>query len=474
MRLTITLFIFYAFFISQKNYTQDLKIDKPNFIIYIADDHNYQDYEINGNNDVQTSAVKKLAAEGITFKNAYTSQAICAPSRSQLYTGLYPMKNGVMANHLPTKNVADINDFLAEIGYEVVLAGKGHVKPKSVYNWTKFIPIKSEQNFISDDNQKNDFIERIDNYFKNNNKPFCLIVASHLPHGPYADVDNYNKNKSNKNFKYTKRFSKAGYYQNIDDDNSQINKVLDLVKKNNLKNSTVFIYISDHGLDGKWTVYESGLKIPLVIRWPGKIKSGTFSNEMISIVDILPTLIDLGGGNSEKLDLDGYSFANSIDGQNSFKRTKIFGIATRQNIFKSYVFPSRSIRENNFKYIKNYNSREVVNNNLGPNENVNKFILRGAMAFPEIPYEELYDLSVDPDEKNNLADNKKYFSLKNDLEKKLNNWMINQNDFLINHKMPLIKPSREAVTLDYKTSRNNIPDELVGILKESDYLKFHY
>ena len=195
---------------------------------------------------------------------------------------------------------------------------------------------------------------------------------------------------------------------------------------------------------------------------------------MISIVDILPTLIDLGGGNSEKLDLDGYSFANSIDGQNSFKRTKIFGIATRQNIFKSYVFPSRSIRENNFKYIKNYNSREVVKNNLGPNENVNKFILRGAMAFPEIPYEELYDLSVDPDEKNNLADNKKYFSLKNDLEKKLNNWMINQNDFLINHKMPLIKPSREAVTLDYKTSRNNIPDELVGILKESDYLKFHY
>ena len=96
------------------------------------------------------------------------------------------------------------------------------------------------------------------------------------------------------------------------------------------------------------------------------------------------------------------------------------------------------------------------------------------MAFPEIPYEELYDLSVDPDEKNNLADNKKYFSLKKDLEKKLNNWMINQNDFLINHKMPLIKPSREAVTLDYKTARNNIPDELVGILKEGDYLKFHY
>ena len=60
------------------------------------------------------------------------------------------------------------------------------------------------------------------------------------------------------------------------------------------------------------------------------------------------------------------------------------------------------------------------------------------------------------------------------LEKKLNNWMINQNDFLINHKMPLIKPSRQAVTLDYKTARNNIPDELVGILKEGDYLKFHY
>ena len=67
----------------------------PNVIIYIADDQNYWDYETFGNPQVQTSAVNQLVEEGMTFSNAYTAQAICAPTRSQIFTGLYPMKMGV-------------------------------------------------------------------------------------------------------------------------------------------------------------------------------------------------------------------------------------------------------------------------------------------------------------------------------------------------------------------------------------------
>ena len=123
-------FIIFYFLI---NYHLEQDYDRPNIIFYLADDQDQIDYGVYGNNLVKTPAVDKLAKEGMLFSNAYTTQAICAPTRSMLYTGLYPMKNGCMANHLPVKpELKDVNDFFNELGYDVVLAGKGHVKPNSV------------------------------------------------------------------------------------------------------------------------------------------------------------------------------------------------------------------------------------------------------------------------------------------------------------------------------------------------------
>ena len=76
---------------------------KPNFIFYLADDQDLLDYGIYGNPKVYTPAVDALAKEGMRFNNFYTNQAICAPSRSQIFTGMHPVKNGCMANHLPVK-----------------------------------------------------------------------------------------------------------------------------------------------------------------------------------------------------------------------------------------------------------------------------------------------------------------------------------------------------------------------------------
>ena len=78
-------------------------VDKPNFILYLSDDQDYLDYGIYGNNSVDSEHVDKLASEGLKFTNFHTAQAICAPSRSQLYSGLYPIKNGCYANHIPVK-----------------------------------------------------------------------------------------------------------------------------------------------------------------------------------------------------------------------------------------------------------------------------------------------------------------------------------------------------------------------------------
>ena len=102
---------------------------KPtNIIFYLSDDQDLLDYGVYGNPKVETSNVDLLATQGIKFTNFYTAQAICAPSRSQIFTGMYPVKNGCMENHIGVKpNIKSITSLLKESGYEVVLAGKSHV-----------------------------------------------------------------------------------------------------------------------------------------------------------------------------------------------------------------------------------------------------------------------------------------------------------------------------------------------------------
>ena len=109
--------------------------DRPNFIFYLSDDQDQLDYSIYGNDLVESSSVDRLAKEGMMFSNFYTTQAICSPSRSQLLTGMYPIKNGCYANHIPVKSdIQSITKYLKDAGYEVVLAGKSHVKPNSVFD----------------------------------------------------------------------------------------------------------------------------------------------------------------------------------------------------------------------------------------------------------------------------------------------------------------------------------------------------
>ena len=438
----------------------------PNIFIYISDDQNQWDYGTYGNPEVSTSAADKLAKEGIKFNNAYTSQAICSPSRSQLFTGLYPIKNGCMANHLPIKNVKDINGHLQPLGYDVVLAGKGHIYPTEYFKWSHFF-----------EKQKNRLIplDKVENYIKNTTKPFCIIFSSDYPHGPYPKETPYlnmplSHDPTVLGEKEINRSFKAGYYQNIKDNNEQLEKTLAMLNQLDVLDESVFFYLSDHSLKGKWSVKETGLKIPLIVRWPNKVIAGSSSEQMVSVVDILPTVLNIVGNDSNYL--DGKSFLPILEGEEKPIRDFVYGISTRQNIQKCYIFPSRSIRNKKFKYIKNFNSSEVVQNNLSEDDNVNKFILRGSIEFKSTPYEEFYDLENDPYEHKNLASLKQHQKIKTELEEKLKQWMIEQGDFLITHKMPLIKPTFHP--LDRISKFNKIDASLQNILNEKDYISVHY
>ena len=461
-------FLFFLFFlISVDTFGQYVSNSKPNIFIYIADDQNSWDYEIFGNTQVKTENFDRLVKEGLSFSNAYTTQAVCAPSRSQLYTGLFPMKNGCFANHLPVKNVKDINDFMSEQGYEVILAGKGHIKPNSVFNWTKYFPTNNDRLIP---------INKIEDYIANSQKPICIIFSSDLPHGPFPKSNNY-ENKSldydptSLNISSKIGSYKAGYYQNIEDDNAQLGRVLKMLETVSNLDEAVFIYISDHGLKGKWSVRETGLKIPMVIRWPNVIRPNTTNDKLVSIVDILPTIVEVSGG--KKIEgLDGKSLIPILQNRNISFRDYIFGIATRQNIQKCYVFPSRSVRDNRYKYVVNFNAKELLQENLAYNKNVNYFIERGANEFSNVPFEELYDLEQDPYEHINLAQEKGLFPIKRKLASVLNEWMISQNDILVKYKMPIIKPTLHP--LDRPSKWNNPKKIYQFTLSNNDYIPSHY
>jgi N-sulfoglucosamine sulfohydrolase len=444
--------------------------DRPNFIFYLADDQDKLDYGTYGNPNVDTKAVDKLASEGIKFNNFYTGQAICAPTRSQIFTGKYPVKNGCFVNHIGVKpNTETIITYLENEGYEVVLAGKSHVKPNSVFKWSKFLDLikigNSKQRYLP--------ISKIDNYLSKVDKPFCLIIASTFPHGPYPKSNDYT-NQDIFKLPYTGKNIpnyKTGYYQNIKEDNYQINDILNIVDKHNLKNNSLFVYAADHGISGKWGLSEQGLKAPFIVRWPEMIKPNIQSDVILSFVDVVPTFLDIIGAQVSK-DIDGLSFYKTLLGDENEIHDYIYGVSTMQNIQKCKVFPSRMIREKQYKYIKNFNSLEVFKDNMGENEIINKFIEIGARSFPNKPYEELYDLEKDPFQKNNLAKDNKHLQVKNSLELALEKWMISQDDILITNKMPLIKPTLHP--LDRNSKWNKVSLELENKLNENDYIELHY
>ena len=466
MKINSSTYYFALIFLLFFNIFYTQQESKPtNIIFYLSDDQDLLDYGVYGNPKVETSNVDLLATQGIKFTNFYTGQAICAPSRSQIFTGMYPVKNGCMANHIGVKpNIKSITSLLKESGYEVVLAGKSHVKPNKVFDWTHYFP-KVNNRYLP--------LEKIDDYLKNVNKPFCLIIASDYPHGPFPKTGNYNKADIFK-LPYDPNYvgnHKPGYYQNIKDDNDQLGKVLEMVEKYGHEESSMFIYASDHGLSGKWSLQEQGLRLPFIVRWPGKIKPNTTSETLLTLVDILPTILEVSKTKIPR-ELDGKSFVESLKGDDKQINEYIYGVATRQNIRECKIFPSRMVRGSRFKLIRNFNSVEVVNSNLGDNPIINEFAKIGAKSFPNVPYEELYDLEKDPYQKVNLIKDNKHKKIRNRLSIALENWMKIQEDFLLEDPISILKPTLHP--LDKNSKWNRVPQNLTGKLKNEDYIKLHY
>jgi arylsulfatase A-like enzyme len=303
-----------------------------------------------------------------------------------------------------------------------------------------------------------------------------MFIASKYPHGKYFDVKNPDADKLkfhpfDQHLKTNKKYieKRAGYYRSIEEDNTQLAHVLRMVDTH-LTDNTLFIYSADHGVSGKFTVKDIGLNVPFVVRWPSVIKAGSRSEQLVHYTDVLPTFIDAAGGQPEP-SMDGKSFLNILKGEDKAIHQYVYGVRTNQNIINARVFPSRMIRDIRYKYIRNFNALAVLDKNLTDKANINAFLELGAQRHKNEPFEELYDLTNDPFEQNNLIAEPSLKTVKTRLQTQLFAWMKTQGDFLSEGfgNVPIITAPTFKLDQNKPPRRTDVPKALQNTLKPEEY-----
>ena len=417
---------------------------KPNVLLIISDDQTWRDSGCYGNPDVKTPNIDRLAAEGMRFTHCFTATAMCAPTRQQLYTGLFPVRNGAYPNHSKvypgTKSVVH---HLKALGYRVGLSGKSHFGPRESFPFEN-VNGKRVPEFIRRDPSQ----------------PFCLVCCSHSPHLPWkaGDASAYDPDKLTLPPYLVDtpetRTALTKYYAEITDFDREVGECMKHVADAGVRDDTLFIYTSEQGAQfphGKWTCYDVGLHTALVIRWPANVKAGSTTDAMVQYVDVVPTLVEAAGGKAAGVDtgcpdakgrrgFDGKSFLGVLLGKNQAHRNLVYGAHTTRGIIAgSDCYPVRSVRSDRYKYIRNLNHGTAFHNTLIAGEKTYwPSWLRKAKTDPAAarlvemyqnrPAEEFYDLQTDPWELKNLADDPAQADRKAALSKELDAWMAQQGD----------------------------------------------
>jgi len=423
---------------------------RPNIVFLLADDVNADTWGVYGSKDCKTPNIDQLAKDGMRFDHAYASTAMCAPFRQELYSGRTPWRTGTLANHSKSKKTTkSLPHYLKPLGYRVLLMGKSHVGPKPCYPF-ELIPhgdkkkdhnpfyLKETQKIISDSKKKN--------------QPFCLFIASNDGHGPYTTGDQKAYEANNLTIPPywidtpNLRRGLVKYYAEITNFDKLVGDVRSLLVSEKQWNNTLFIVCSEQGTSlpfAKWTCYRNGLRSALIASWPQNIPSNSVANELISISDITPTLVDIAGGKPKKNDFDGKSFSQMLKGEKEKLHNHVFGAFTNCNILGSRkrIFPIRVIRTKTHSLLYNPNhqlqtSNITLDNALGLLAGKGDADYSVASSWVQLPQKtpmdkeivqrlhhrpkyELYNLKQDPHELENIYSHEESRAIANQLKKRL-------------------------------------------------------
>lgn len=370
----------------------------PNIVIIFMDDMGYGDPECYGGGPYHTPHINALAAQGLRFTNFYAAQAVCTASRSALLTGCYPTRIGMSGaiDHSSKIALNPEEETIAEIlkpkGYRSAIIGKWHLGsrlphmplrqgfdeffglPYSNDMWpvgydgqpwkdTSFWRAKYPQLPLYDgekvvkliktlqdqDQLTTSYTERAVRFIhENKNRPFFLYLAHSMVHVPLG-VSSKFRGKSG-----------AGMFGDVMEEvDWSVGEVMKALRDNGVDENTLVIFTSDNGpwltfgnhagntgglREGKGTAWDGGLKVPCIMRWPGKIKPGTIANSLTTTMDVLPTLASICAAKLPVKKIDGVNISSVLFGKP--------GADPRENFVYYYDKNNlKAIRNNTWKLV---------------------------------------------------------------------------------------------------------------------------
>ncbi|TDU69364.1 putative sulfatase [Prosthecobacter fusiformis] len=432
----------------------NLTAARPNILIILADDCTHNDLAVYGGKNAKTPNIDTLASQGLTFNRAYVSEAMCQPCRAELYTGQFPMRNGCAWNHSASRpGTRSLPQHLGALGYRVGLAGKSHVLPEEAYPFEK-VP-GFDPNCVRNPTQAHD-LDGVHKFIsRQKDQAFCLVVALVEPHVPWVmgDASQYPPKKIQlpPNIADTPktRDDFSHYLAEITYMDGQVGQVLNALKESGHEEDTLVIFTSEQGSQfpgNKWTNWDTGLHTALIARWPGHVAPGMRTDAIVQYADVVPTLIELGGGldKAPGTRFDGTSFSEVLFGKKSSHREYAYGV--HNNIPEGPAYPIRTVSNGEYRYIRNVTPGEIyiekhvmgiqgggaLNNPYWPTWVANSWntpeTYHLVKRYLTRPGEELYHTALDPYEMTNLATDPKHAATRSHLAEELDRWLAEQGD----------------------------------------------
>lgn len=407
--LIVTVMFWSGFISLSPNIKAQARADKnsrPNIIFILVDDLGYSELGSYGNRFNETPNLDKLAGEGIRFTQAYAAAPVCSPTRAALMTGQAPSRVGINdyldvhdVKHL-SPTYTTLNESLKTAGYKTGLIGKWHLTgdytigrgAPEKHGWDEVIA--SERKYIADgdyffpyfflpqleERQPNEYLtdrldlEAVDFIKRHKDEPFFLYLANYAVHTKldgkadlvkkYQSKPGAGKDKNNPEL--------AAMLESVDEG---VGKIMQTLNDLNLSDDTLIVFTSDNGGEsrvtsnaplraGKSTLYEGGIREPLIIKYPKMIKGGSIANAPIVTMDFYPTLIEIA---KAKLDtaqtMDGKSFLALLKNPSLTRKETLYWYYPLQ---KPHFLGGRSaeaIRDGDFKLIEFFddNHHELYN-----------------------------------------------------------------------------------------------------------------
>ena len=464
-------------------YAEDHK--RPNIVLMIADDMNWNDCGAYGHANIRTPNIDRLASRGMRFDHAYLTVSSCSPSRSSIITGKYPHNTGAEQLHwpLPPDSVTFVEKLTAA-GYYTAAAGKWHLGESAKSHFsvvyeasTAGFQLPSGAAANASPSTKR-MVARQPSGCENwipalrerpKDKPFFMWLAALDPHREYesgvldpphrlTDVIVPPHLPDTPDVREDLRL----YYDEIGRLDQYVGRVVSELEKQNIADNTMIIFISDNGRPfprDKTTLYDGGIRTPLIVSWPGQVEHATVSKSMVSSVDLAPTILE--AARIEPADsFEGTSFGPVLHDPQVSVRDYIFA----EDHWHDYEDQGRAVANQRFKLIRN----DYTDLASTPSADAGRSLTWQAMLklhrsnrlsrlqqscfqVPR-PRFELYDLETDPMESTNLAKDIRYSKTLLSMQTALAEWTSRTKDYL---------PSKR--TLDEFDRMTGAPDHSVRV-----------